>query len=241
MLYIGQRKGDSHKNHCEDSHFFLDHNGLLFLGVFDGCSTGKDSHFASELISRCVRLACLNWMSLNYKGCEPSFHGTMAIIFDAKERIRKMASELQLMELELLSTIMLAIYHKNSRLLFLCVIGDGFYKINDVETNIESPDNTPNYLAYLLNDTSMEPVIRSLHIKCFENVHSFSLCSDGITAIKPIKVEISDQQMRDYLLSDKSFAKSEAMLSRKFNIIAKHSQFGDDITILRYENDETIQ
>src|SRR5690606_1388793 len=49
------RKGDDHPVFCED---FTTHtnNGRFFLGVvFDGCSGGKESHFASALSGKIFR------------------------------------------------------------------------------------------------------------------------------------------------------------------------------------------
>ena len=49
------RRGTNHKNFCEDSVYHLEYGNIVDLAVFDGCSTGIKSHFASELMYKIFR------------------------------------------------------------------------------------------------------------------------------------------------------------------------------------------
>ena len=44
-----------HHNFCEDSSLVFQDDNFIHIAVFDGCSTGIDSHFASFFFSRMLR------------------------------------------------------------------------------------------------------------------------------------------------------------------------------------------
>ena len=96
--------------------------------------------------------------------------------------------------------------------------------------DIDMPGNAPNYMAYYLNDENIDRFMSSLFIQKTENFSDISICTDGIDTFNTS----SEINAFDFLIKDKSLIKSEAMLSRKCNILEnKGINHKDDFTIVR--------
>jgi len=235
MIWTGIRKGDSHKNYCEDSLFVLEFDSLIIGGVFDGCSSGIRSHLASGLLSTCFKNAFDNWYPYVrdfFKYLDVITHKELLTpINDAIKTFKAAVAVLNFKEMECLSTALIFIYNPYKKVLVVYSFGDGSIYINNVMINIISPNNAPDYLVYNFKD--LDNYIEK-NTAVYKDVEKFSICTDGIEAIRLIKqTEINPI---DYLLDDLSLHHSHAMLDRKLNIISNTHRYEDDISIIRYEN-----
>lgn len=224
MIYTGQKKGDSHIT-CEDSFFVQDLEDIVIGGVFDGCSTGVNSHFASALLAKCF----YNKMKTIY-----DFEMVDKYVIDNQIRMSieffiLTSNLLHLEQIERLSTAFVFYYYKKSKVLVYYCFGDGYINVNyDNELIITSPGNAPDYIGYYTIDNPIP--IKATRV---ENVENFTIATDGITALR--EVIPSGINPIDYLVKDKTLEKSQSMLGRKLNILSHNFSFQDDITLIRYE------
>lgn len=239
MIWTGIRRGDSHHNYCEDSLFVQEYSSIVVGGVFDGCSSGHRSHVASGMLAYAFKKAFDSWFVdiYDYLGfidlmSESNF---VKPIKDGIKNFKAAVAALNLGTLEVLSTAIVFIYHPYERKLVIITLGDGFYSVNH-ESYVElTSNNTPDYVGYHLLDNldTLNDYIKS-NIIILSDVANFSICSDGITAVRP--VDHADINVIDYLLTDLSLSHSKAMLTRKFNILSKAHAYDDDLSIIRYES-----
>lgn len=234
-MWSGIRKGDSHKNNCEDSLFLLDLPNLIIGGVFDGCSSGINSHVASGMLSASFKNSFSSWYSL-LKGSTFDNLTKEQIDSPIKNAMRDYhlaCSVLGFSELECLSTAIIFLYHKRNKILLYYTFGDGFVIYNDNICRITSQDNAPDYIAYHFKDTDIQPYIDKNYYT-ITNVNSFCIATDGLDAITHVTGEEVD--VIDFLCYNKMLSSSNAMITRKFNMLAHTHSFDDDISIIRYDS-----
>ena len=235
------KRGIDHNLSCEDSLCFVEHNGYYFPAVFDGCSTGINSYFASELMSKIFK-KIIN--ELPYE---------IAYLDIAKHIIGKMQSYLRSFQLffnieqaELLSTMIFGVLDVTNDKGYIVFIGDGMATINN-EIVIIDQNNTPDYLAYYLDlKISLDDFwINHCKVKMFSKIEDISIASDGILSYQrkyqneagiftidnsqvPSEIAIKS------LCQNNDLIKSEVMLPRKHNILERDGYFhSDDVSIVR--------
>ncbi|MEM6803341.1 MAG: protein phosphatase 2C domain-containing protein [Bacteroidota bacterium] len=208
------QKGEFHPVFCED---FLFHTNLrdefYVASVMDGCSMGKDSHFASSLFAKVLRKVV---KELGYK----EFFGELAafeewdlgelgkyILQNLWEELRLLKSQLHLDQLELLTTLLLALVDVKRKQVYLIVIGDGFFVAEGKITELDQ-DNRPDYLAYHLSKDfeSWYPTQKYLYF--LEDIDELIIATDGIGSFEKLDKSKRDFQETPeaYLLLDKEFA-----------------------------------
>lgn len=247
MIYSMSRRATGHRDNCEDAHFTLDFPSMLMFGAFDGCSTGKDTYFASALLARCCKRVFIEHHEMS-KGLYnmDSFGGIdgdtiNSLLTYALLSFRQTAVLLNLKEEEMLATAVIGIYKKKSRQLLYKFLGDGsIYWIEDEiklrNKTIHFPKNIPDYPAYHFNDSLMQ-WITAQPGDTINHVGEFSVCTDGIDSTRFHKqgVFINQERVEIYLLQNQELAASAKMLQRKVNILSQQGvEFDDDLTILRY-------
>lgn len=212
-------------NSCEDSFFIQENEIFIWGGVFDGCSTGIKSHWASQTFAYVFnRIECENITS------------NMAVLL-AYHELRAIKNTLDLIDLNFLSTSILFRYNKSTEKLEVRIFGDGFYYVNDVEYEIEQ-NNTPDYLGYHLDGGFMKfmAFINKYPVISYDNVTSFRICSDGIKSIGISQFVDNDGTDPMSLLFGRPT--SENYLKRMWNILKrKHFSNSDDLTIISYVQD----
>ena len=230
------KKGTDHLVNCEDDLFFYKYtNGYSIGAIFDGCSTGIKSHFASNLFSKILIKV------LNTKTFMMFDEGEYTLEEIAKQtfikffnKLNEVVTILGLSESEILSTIILTIIKDNNA--YIIVSGDGCLMVDKDEYKLESPENTPDYLAYHLSENVLD--VYDLNIKkfAFENIEdNLAICSDGIYSFRHPDQQYTIKDVIECLLDDKSLLKSDAMLSRKYNILIKNGFSNyDDLSIVRF-------
>ncbi|MCK9415897.1 protein phosphatase 2C domain-containing protein [Candidatus Dojkabacteria bacterium] len=231
------KKGTDHPVNCEDDLFFSIAEPYYIGAIFDGCSTGKKSHFASNLYSKILNKV------LNTKTYQMFDDGDYSLEDIAKQtfvkffnKLKKIKHILSLNDLEILSTFIVAIVKNNQA--YIIVSGDGCIVADDKEIKLESIENAPDYLAYHLNEKVFDVYENNIKKFKFDNIQNgLSICSDGIYSFRNPDSSKAYSNVIEDLLYDKKLIDSEAMLARKYNILT-NSKNGfsnyDDLSIVRF-------
>lgn len=228
------KKGTEHLTYCEDSVTFVvtDTETPLYIGaVFDGCSTGLESHFASALLSKLLRKAI---KGLNYNNSRAPLPLIMNLLFHKIfNGLEDISTLLGLRDLEMVSTMIICIIRDNE--VYILSSGDGVIKVDDKLIILESKENAPDYLAYYLEDLASKVMLEHTNSYSFTFEKDVSICTDGICSFRDsIKQDVTADVI-DSLLNDRTIMGSDAMLSRKYNILAKKGYRNfDDVGIVRF-------
>lgn len=228
-------RGYDHPLFCEDFAFVKKHDNLVFSGIFDGCSTGQDSHFASSLFAK---IFLNNIEKINTKN--PLDAMMRQLLHYSIKDILQIKGLLNLHIEDLLTTIVIMIFNTGTNEANIVFVGDGFAMI-DGEKIIIDQNNQPDYLAYHIEnlqrkDNFVEWYERLKTKFIFEVINDISICSDGIQSFTK-NSESPDEAINpvEYLLDDTFLIKNKTMLSRKCNIL--RTKFNivplDDLSIVR--------
>lgn len=222
------KKGTDHPVYCEDDLFTFEKDELFIGAIFDGCSTGIKSHFASALHAKILKNVVLS--ITNSKSASGFLqYATLSVFI---RELKKAIEYLQLDTLEVLSTMIICFIQDNK--VDVYIIGDGCVKIDDRHFKYESEGNAPDYPAYHVNDSILlGDYVKELHTTFVKDV---SICSDGIYSFKgPDLTTDYFSVVDEKLLQDVSLINSEAMLGRKYNMLTKQGLSNyDDISIVRF-------
>lgn len=232
------RRGSSHRNNCEDSLFHLKMNNIYCLGVFDGCSDGIDSYFASKLICNIFKQTISDHLLSNNTDTILSKNSLKEIYYQSLISLKKINEELNLETKALLSTVILSIVDISKNKSITMIIGDGCI-ITDSEFISIDQNNIPNYIGYYLNNNDILSLFDSEVVKIFENNFNnlFCISTDGILSFKNKDVN----EIISFLIKDKSLIDSEASLSRKVNILENQNILHyDDLGIIRIIKDDKV-
>jgi hypothetical protein len=241
-IYQLNKTGKLHDNHTED-YVFVEKvsSDWIIAAVFDGCSSGQESFFASALYGKILRKSCKMLPLLeriepefSLQKVDDSFIGRFILnqVFDdLKKTHRLLGTELT----EILSTIILLIYNRPNKSAWVNISGDGFIIHNK---NIEEIDqhNMPDYMAYHLDITFDQWINKFSKTFTFENQTDISISTDGIS--KFYSQNVKRQRSADpleYLLIDKSLIDNSDMLEQKYKIlIEEHGLLPyDDLGMVR--------
>ena len=225
--------GSDHKQ-CEDSTFKMVMDDYVFMAIFDGCSGGVDSHFASSLFKKILRKVIEE--SLVFKGTPNEISKIVLNKFFISLIAIKNILTLNLDEI--LSTIVFSITDLSTKESFIIVSGDGAYMINEELVEVDQ-NNQPDYIAYHLNKT-FENVWSTFYTQNYSDVDDISVVSDGIFTFKNEGI-LSIEEPINSLLKEQKLIKSEAMLPRLCNILDRKGYYHyDDLSIVRLIFTENI-
>lgn len=208
------------------------------FGVFDGCSSGKDSHFASSLLGKTVISAA---KKVDF---EQSVNPLKEIVYQAIRSYKEIQNSLKLDVNEMLSTMILMLLNTETNIAEIIAIGDGLVSVNQEITNIDQL-NQPDYPAYHFDEIENYNDFEDFYTKqlIFSNikVEDITISTDGINSYL-IKGQNESQEIDviEYFTKDSFLNGNPAMLARKHNILKnKHRlENGDDIAIIRITNFE---
>lgn len=221
------KRGTDHHVYCEDDLFHFNIGSTYIGAVFDGCSTGTKSHFASALYGKILKKWKEDLEELSDTTLEAIAKDFRDFLF---RELRDAKVQLMLDTLEILSTMVFAVVRGGQA--YILVSGDGCIMTEDQHVKIESEGNAPDYLAYHLIRKS-EALLAVKEYELFFK-DSLSICSDGIYSFTKDREDMS-QEVTDSLLKDKSFLKSDAMLARKYNLLTKEGITNyDDLSIIHF-------
>jgi hypothetical protein len=237
------RRGAIHKDFCED--FLFTHrikNRYRIYAVFDGCSTGIDSHFASALLAKTIK-AELEF--IDKEDLESSELLLDALVYQSTQSLKEIRNALMLSTDELLSTLIVFVYDENTNSGNILAFGDGHVSINENDYVIDQ-NNQPEYIAYYLDmintyedyEKYVTDYARKFKV---EKLVEVSISTDGIDTFQKSEIVGTDEIAPDpkaYLLHNDFLRNNPSMLSRKCNILK--TKFGlvnqDDIALIRVLN-----
>jgi hypothetical protein len=230
------RRGKDHQNFCEDSSLVYQDDEFIHIAVFDGCSTGKDSHFASFFFSRMLRKTIKE--SLLSDKNEFLIQKVYRLFESFYRNLKINQKFIDVPTIEFLSTIVYMLIDKNSKTGFGLIIGDGsIYVDGKCCLDINPPDNAPNYFAYWIerNDSFGKVWNEIAQLGVTFPMSDVSIMTDGIKSFKKLGGEITEKEIVDILLKDTRFIDIECMLERKCKILENIEKtiHTDDLSIIR--------
>jgi len=218
--YLLLRKGESHPVYCEDFAMMHETPETLVFAVLDGCSSGTESHFASALIGKLLR------KNAGLKDLKSIMQQTFIDLQEANKL-------LNLNDTELLATVLLGVYDKQTKYCEIIAVGDGFVLINDKLHEIDQ-QNMPDYWAYHLRG-DFEHWWKKQTLYKVQNPQKIAISTDGLDTFKTNKMDLpADFDYVRFLLFDAQWANLPTMLARKFAVL--HTQYGykpfDDVGLI---------
>ncbi len=238
------RKGFEHKIYCEDYLYSFQNDNWIIAAVFDGCSDGVDSHFASSLSGKILKSIVL--------GNNGEFHDSLttddvfrALNFKFLSELDYMRKKLRLPGNELLSTMILLVYNKHSELGKIIAMGDGIVVING-EITIIDQNNEPEYpikyakkVANSMADTGIF-LTEHKNLWTFHGLEDVTISTDGLQQLKNMKDSSKHYtEAMEYFITNTDMSHLDVMLARKYNILKlKGWENLDDLGMIRIINDE---
>lgn len=238
------RKGSDHPVFCED---FLvrEKSGRFFLGaVFDGCSGGDDSHFASSLMGKVFR-QILDTGAIHGNSMEEISKEFMSKFV---KKLFEARVVLDLQDNDMLATFIMIMYDTVKGEALTMTVGDGIIccdgEIFELEndrfkfTNPEQYTNMPDYISYDLVELGLDKNLfdvwfdRRVTLMKFIDPQDISVSTDGLYTFNAPVEEID---ILNYLLIDDKWMKNKIMLSKKVNLLRTRYKtvHKDDISIIR--------
>lgn len=247
-IRTGIRRGSAHTLSCEDALAYKEINDYVIMAVFDGCSTGVRSYFASNLLSSIFkkRLEEDN-MKLLFDGAFSNTAIIVNLIDYIYQDLKLVRDQLKLEICELLSTIVISIVDKKNRDGCYCIVGDGNVYLNhELLIRVEPENNAPLYMAYYLHDGHLNDhsFLNDAKIGEFKNVKDLTISTDGIDSFlnKTTKKEVDVSKM---LVVDENLIKSKSMITRKCNMIENEKLANatnyDDLAIIRLKLEDITE
>ena len=189
--YTHLSSGKFHPNHCEDFVFQCLLGGHFFVGaVMDGCSSGKESYFASSLYGKSLHKSCR--VLPNMKEIQPELDLNILdkssigsfILAQLFEDIKKIKRTLFLDIEEILSTIILLVVDLRDNSGWVNISGDGLIVVNGDVNEIDQ-NNMPDYMSYHLDLKPGDWIRKHTQSIGYNDIKDISISTDGIIKLKP--------------------------------------------------------
>lgn len=237
--YTLLRRGNQHKDFCEDFVMTFPLQAHWIGVVADGCSSGKASHFASSLACKIIRQILAQHSEVFTQKVDLEVIGKKILLL-FMENLAKAQTFWAIPEDELLTTLLLSIHEYESKETFIGVLGDGVV-VCDEHIHIYDHDNAPDYPAQHLSDPHTWKSYCESQVLLKKNLQNLAISTDGILQFRPYKTVVTHDTETlsvdpvDFLLNNDFLAQNPNMLSRKANIL--DTQYGllpmDDLGIVR--------
>jgi hypothetical protein len=247
------KRGTDHPDFCQDFCAIGETPNFLYAAIFDGCSGGTDSHFASTLFQKTFKDVLANLHEMLNREDGSIENNAKFLVYMMSRKMNEVKQVLHLETVELLSTLILCTINKNTRECLITAFGDGYYHVDGTEAFIkntrflhkENGENMPDYIAYdldaIANYGDFETWFASKSEKHrFENVKNVSIASDGIDTFKTFKETAQKVNPVDYLVKDEELLSAKKMLAKKCNKLYNiycmaHT---DDLSLIRIKFDD---
>ncbi len=241
QFYTLSTIGQFHLNYDEDFFIIAELDSYRYvMAVMDGCSMGRESHFAATLLGKILRkvakeLSFQFFVQKTTLGLEPCLRKVMAATF---QNVQQLQHSLMLEQEELLSTLLLGIYDQAHQQAEILAIGDGLICCNGLLYEFEQ-DNRPDYLGYHLHEDFDEWYDLQTQRLSFSKIEDLSLVTDGIFSFKPFNDQaypkINEVEIIDAFLLNQAGKSQELMLRQQLIQLETHHGLrpSDDLTIVR--------
>lgn len=245
------------KLRCEDDFLVYEEGDYIITAVFDGCSSGIDSHFASTLCKITLKnvLSRDLWNEFKYlpEDKDPLYENDMIFLKSIIEEficgdLNYALNELDLdVNTELLSTCVICMFNKITHKCNIIFCGDGVCYIDgDVYAPHDENGNSVYYFSTCGFDKARSRkeqrklLNEYLDKYCFmvENKtvnETVAIASDGIDSFKDMYGINKVEEARDVFFKENRFSTMNVMLKRLYNIFIKSNSCmnQDDCTIVR--------
>lgn len=231
--------GQHHNLHCEDYllHATIGTQRRLFA-VMDGCTMGRDSHFAAALCAKVLKKIALERGYLEFKaGTQPDPKLEIKSILQRLfQELKSIKYQLLLDQYDLLNTLILLLWDEIQAAGAIIVIGDGAV-YQDGQLHVFDQENRPDYLGYHLEEDFENWFAQQKQQIFIDDFQNLSISSDGILSFAPFDGEtyLNTLDPIHFLLDDPQYAEKENMLEKKVRILEK--EYGlkpmDDLAIIR--------
>ncbi|MFY7787204.1 MAG: protein phosphatase 2C domain-containing protein [Thermoflexibacteraceae bacterium] len=234
-IYTTLQRSIKHEQFCEDFLTVTTPHPDWCIGVVaDGCSSGKDTHFASALQCKLVKHIAQHF---TFTPQHTPQEVTYQLLHSFMQQLHAHQKSLGLAWEELLATLVIFTYQKSTQKAFFVCLGDGVVVVNQ-QVNIFDQHNQPDYPAYHLEQTRQElQQYFELQTLSCEKPQQFAIATDGVLAMNSTKNLQEDltEEAANYLLLNTELSQVDSMLNRKCNILQKQRGFSflDDIGIIR--------
>ncbi|MCR9286011.1 MAG: protein phosphatase 2C domain-containing protein [Bacteroidetes bacterium] len=236
------KKGTAHPNFCEDFLLTFEITSKYSLfAVMDGCSSGKESHFASAFFGKIFKKIALkkSFELLRKKDIDIQINDlSTQIIKEFWEELVFQKGQLLLNKDELLSTFLVSIYDRKNQNLVLNIAGDGCFSVNQ-EIIFSDQKNHPNYPIFHVSKPFDEWFKNEVVVIEKTKISDFSIATDGIESF--IKGEDLTQSIFEnppfLFLSQTEFLTHPNPLLWQFRQLDKKDILPfDDLSIIRIVN-----
>ncbi len=240
-IYQLSQIGEFHTNHNEDALAIAEiGNDKILLAVMDGCSMGKESHFASTLIAKLLRKISkeLSYQIFINKIIKLEDVLLKEVLENLFKELKELKSQLHLEIEEILSTLILGILDPAGKTVEVITVGDGLIVVDGSFYEYEQ-DDKPDYLGYHLAE-NFEDWFQSQNQKLsLKNISELTICTDGVFTFKnfdgAVYPKITEEEILDFLLINKKDQDGDRMLQKKILKIEKTYGLkpSDDLTMVR--------
>ncbi len=235
------KMGQFHINNNEDAIAIQEiGNQQLLVAVMDGCSMGKESHFASTMTAKVLRKTAKEFdyktfIDKKEKSSDFLLKEVLKILFI---ELRDIKNRWVLETDELLNTLILGILNTGKRSISTITIGDGLIVCNGQHFEYEQ-DDKPDYLGYHLHEDFDDWFnSQSQHLN-LNGIQDISICTDGIFSFRNfdngIYEKTTESDLVNFLTINTEWSNQENMLNRK--LIGIEKEYGlrpsDDLSIIR--------
>lgn len=248
------RRGRVHDQRCEDESLVFSYNQIAVIAVFDGCSTGTDSYFASGLFAKILKKIAIEeegfFKQINEdSNLEDVVNVIMCSFFF---ELKKAKYYLKLDDSEILSTIVLSAVNLKTKQAFSIIVGDGSVYIDGKINTIHPEKNAPRYITYFLEKKYEDFWKENINKYTLEVKDTIAVMSDGIDSFRHYSENryVNDAEKADIIyrfLKSKYLLDNKVGLARICNILdSEHLAPSDDLSIAHItfveipEQDETI-
>ena len=241
-------RGIHHKNFNEDFLFTSSLTEDIYVcAVMDGCSSAKDSQFASSLYAKSLHKSSrmlpqmkeiMDDFDLKEMDLESIAEFFLKQLFEDLKRTKKLFF---LQREELLSTIVLLIMDKSKKTACIKMSGDGLFAVNDRVTEVDQ-NNIPNFLGYHLDSRFEDIKDSEFQTWTFKEVRDISISTDGIDKLRSeTKRKKMNNSPREIFLIRKPDSFEESYLQNEYQVLLEKGFIPcDDIGVLRLSIDESV-
>jgi hypothetical protein len=218
-------KGAAHPLRCEDDFLVKETDCAIMACVFDGCSSGIDSHVASSIHKKLIS----DSSSFSNTGPNDAPSEVAKIVLESLYEDLFYYQDYTAFEInkEMLSTVIILIVNKLTSNFSIVVAGDGVVNINDAYFNIHDKEGeSVYYLSSILENHDSIPrnaifeEYYNKHCTTFtgESFNSIAISTDGIDTFKTKYGRMLGEAPRDFFMKNRAFEKAPNQLKRLYNI-----------------------
>lgn len=246
------KMGKTHSLHCEDDYIVVENDNFLVAAVFDGCSSGIDSHYASTKHKYLMKEVAenFNWL-WDYKKKHTIKDNVFYFVFSVHNELK---SEKYEVNKEMLSTIVLLFINKHTNEYGIVFCGDGCCFINGENISVHDEHGNAVWYLSMVTDKQFEEYFENYchyYEGVIDNNMEIAISSDGIESFMTKYGSYNKEYPQDIFFNTKNSLPEKYhnwKLERLYNVLTKgklpnmENDEGlsniDDLTIIKVKIDK---